>query len=90
MPWLADQYGRKWPVIISYLIFLFACVIAAIGESIYTLYVVLFICGMTFPGRVIIALNYLLEFNPIRRKDRVMFSKQMSHSMMTLTLTIFF
>ena len=90
IPWVADEYGRKWSVILSYAVFLIALTALAFAKNLILLYVCLFIAGSTFPGRIIVAINYLLEFNPIWRKDRVMFVKQLSASLMIFFLTVMF
>lgn len=90
VPWYSDRQGRKWPTIISYGVFLFIHVAIGMSDSIFVLYGSLFIAGLTLPGRIVVGLNYLLEFNPIWRKDRVMFMKTMSHTMMIVTLTAMF
>ena len=90
VPWLADMYGRKWPFQVSIVCFLTAMIMIGLGEDITALYAGQFISGLTYPGRVIIGLNYLLEFNPIRGKFKTTFPKIMSLYIMMLTFTFMY
>ena len=38
VPWLSDLYGRKWPFIISYGMFLIAHIAIGMSDDIYVLY----------------------------------------------------
>jgi len=62
VPWLADKCGRKWVVVVSYLIFIATTVGILFASDLIALYVLMFIAGTTFGGRVVVGLNYLLEF----------------------------
>jgi len=67
-PWLADMYGRKWNVVINYYVFMVAVVGVMLSNTIEELYVFIFICGATFAGRVIVSMNFLLEFITAKNK----------------------
>ena len=64
VPWLADNYGRKVPLVTNYIVFLGAALGIVLSHDLNWLYVYLFIGGMTFGARIIVALNYLVEFYP--------------------------
>ena len=62
VPPLADAYGRKAPFLISigmnvvvYLALLFA-------TNLYVAYTLVFLLGLSFAGRMIVGVTYVLEF----------------------------
>ena len=67
-PWLADKFGRKWNVVINYFLFMAAVLGVMLSQSLDELYVFMFICGATFAGRVIVSINFLLEFITLKNK----------------------
>lgn len=71
VPAVADRYGRKWVVVVSYLLFVAAVGVIGCSSNLNALYAALFVVGMTFPGRIIVGLNFLIEYFPQRAKNTV-------------------
>ena len=90
IPWLADKKGRKLNVIINFVIFILATIALLFASDIITLYVLLFICGATFGGRVVVAMNFLLEFQQRSKKELVVFIKLLAGSIILLLITFLF
>ena len=59
---LSDLYGRKWVFIATLVILLIACVGFLYAKSIEELYVYMFLLGVSFPGRIIVGINFAQEF----------------------------
>lgn len=89
-PWLADMYGRKWNVVANYALFMFAVLGVMLGHNLETLYTCMFVCGATFAGRVIVAINFLLEFITERNKQFVTFLKLALGSAIVMIFTLIF
>lgn len=60
------------------------------ATDLYTLYVLLFIIGATFGGRIIVGLNYLLEFLADKDKEFMVFIRLMSSAFIVIGFTLFF
>ena len=61
---LSDIYGRRYIFLTTLGLLLVSCVGFVIAGSLDELYVYMFIMGLTFPGRIIVATNYAQEFLP--------------------------
>lgn len=61
---LSDIYGRRYIFIGSLAMLLGACIGFLLARSLDELYVYMFMMGLTFPGRIIVATNYAQEFLP--------------------------
>lgn len=59
---LSDIYGRKWIFISTLVILLIACIGFLYAKSIEELYVYMFLLGVSFPGRIIVGINFAQEF----------------------------
>lgn len=59
---LSDLYGRKWVFVATLCILITACIGFLTAKSLEELYVYMFLLGMTFPGRLIVGINYAQEF----------------------------
>lgn len=59
---LSDYFGRKWIFIITLLILVIACVGFMFATTIEELYVYMFLLGVSFPGRIIVGVNFAQEF----------------------------
>lgn len=59
---LSDIYGRKWIFVGTLCILIAACIGFLTAKSLEELYVYMFMLGTTFPGRLIIGINYAQEF----------------------------
>jgi MFS family permease len=62
IPYLADKFGRKYIVFVSYIVFIAAIIGILFSNLLIQLYIFLFFAGATFGGRIVVGLNYLLEF----------------------------
>lgn len=90
IPWWSDRIGRKWITISSYLIFLLAIIGILVSTELIWLYVLVFITGTTFPGRAIVALSWLLEYQKNSRKQRTLFLKLLSYPVLVIIFTLCF
>lgn len=70
--------------------FILAVIGLMLATDLYTLYVLLFITGATFGGRIIVALNYLLEFLADKDKELMVFVRLMSSAFIVIGFTAFF
>ena len=68
VPWLADKYGRKFIVIFNYFTFELCVVGIMLSHDINMLYTLLFFCGVTYAGRIVVCINYMIEFNLEKNK----------------------
>ena len=55
---LSDYFGRKWIFILSLVLLAICCTGFLIAKSLEELYLFMFIQGATFPGRIIVGVNY--------------------------------
>ena len=60
--WLSDKYGRKTIVIVNYFLFMITVVGTMLAHDLITLYIFMFISGATFGGRVVVSINFVMEF----------------------------
>ena len=60
--WLSDKYGRKTIVVVNYFLFMIAVVGTMLAHDIVTLYIFMFMSGATFGGRVVVSINFVMEF----------------------------
>lgn len=63
VPAIADKCGRKWVFTVTILLSAIAQLALVVTGNIYEAYVYLFLIGSTFAGRIVVGLNYTLEFN---------------------------
>jgi len=63
LPPLADAYGWKWIVTITYAVGVISLFGLFITHNIYEAYFYMFLLGATFAGKFVVGYNYLLEFN---------------------------
>lgn len=68
---LSDKFGRKWLFIITIFILIIAQIGFILATSLDQLYVFMFMFGATFPGRVIVGLNYVYEFMTSTMKEHI-------------------
>ena len=60
--WLSDKYGRKTIVVVNYFLFMIAVVGTMLAHDLVTLYIFMFMSGATFGGRVVVSINFVMEF----------------------------
>ena len=59
--YLSDVIGRKWLFVGSIVFLQIACLGFIFATKLDQLYVFMFIFGLTFPGRIIVGINYAYE-----------------------------
>ena len=59
--YLSDIIGRKWLFVVSIILLQITCLGFIFATSLDQLYVFMFIFGITFPGRIIVGINYTYE-----------------------------
>lgn len=59
---LSDHFGRKWTFIFTIILVLIAQIGFLVAQSLDDLYIYMVIYGVSHPGRCIVALNYVNEF----------------------------
>ena len=62
VPWIADKHGRKLVNVISHIVFICAAIGLVFARDLTTLFILIFICGATFGGKIVVGINHLLEF----------------------------
>jgi MFS family permease len=62
--YLSDILGRKWLFVATLLLLLVALIGFYFATSLDQLYIFMFLFGMSFPGRIIVGINYAYEFLP--------------------------
>ena len=90
VPIMTDKCGRKYIAVINNFILIIVTIGIMLATDITTLYVLLFLAGATFGGRLIAGLNWLIEYMPARIKELVMFVKMIAGSITIILLTLFF
>ena len=66
LPPLADGIGRRWPVFIGNLALIICMIGLIFTHNIYEAYVFFFLDGVSFAGKAIVCLTYLIEFVPFQ------------------------
>ena len=59
---LSDIVGRRWPFIVTLVVLTISCIGFIFANSLEQLYIFMFLLGLTFPGRMIVGINYAYEF----------------------------
>jgi len=59
---LSDVVGRKWIFVGTLGILVLSCFGFIIATTLDELYVYMFLLGVTYPGRMIVGINYAYEF----------------------------
>ena len=88
VPYLIDNYGRKYITIISNFVLIGCTIGILIATDITSLYILLFFAGTSFGGRLIGGLNWLIEWCPWRQQ--VLFVKMLSGSFSVILITAWF
>ena len=90
IPGIADIFGRKNPFIFTLMV---SCV-AQLGLIITTDFnwavFFMILCGITFPGKNVVGLNYLLEFLPDTQREGVMFGFFINDVISYIIMAIFY
>lgn len=90
IPWLSDKWGRRWIVTSCYSILILATIGLMLASNLTTLYILVFIIGSTFGGRIISGMNWLVEFQQVRKKELVVFIKMLTVSAWIILVTAIF
>lgn len=90
IPWLVDRVGRRWIVIVNYLILITVSILIMFCTELLALYILLFFAGATFGARIIGGLSWLVEFNHAKKKETIVFVKMCAVSFWTIVFTLIF
>jgi MFS family permease len=88
--YLADLYGRKVPYISALVIQCLATLGLMVTNNLYEAYFYEFLLGLTFAGRCVVGLTYILEFNLPRYYDTIVFLLLVSENGNTILMTAWF
>jgi MFS family permease len=55
---LSDWFGRKWIFVGTLVVLIISCLGFMYAKSLEELYVYMFLMGISFPGRIIVGINY--------------------------------
>lgn len=66
VPLLSDLYGRRWPFLATLLVFIVGAIGLIIATSLYEAYFYEFLIGFTFAGRIVVGLNWTMEYQTTR------------------------
>ena len=86
---LSDIIGRKWIFVGTLVLLIIACTGFIFAHSLEELYVYMFLYGITFPGRLIVGINYAYEFNTLDWQELIQPWNQYTQGL-TLILTAFY
>ena len=87
--YLSDIIGRKWLFVVSIVLLQIACLGFIFATSLDQLYVFMFIFGITFPGRIIVGINYTYELVHVNVRQYIQPLGQIVQGI-TLILTAFY
>ena len=76
--YLADLIGRKWPFMVSLVLQCIAMIGLMATNSLYEAYFYEFLLGLTFAGRVVVGLCFVMEYNMTKWYDNIVFWYLMS------------
>ena len=90
VPALSDWYGRSWVFIASLGVSLFGQVGLLWTTNLYEAYVYQYMIGLSFAGRIIVGLNYHLEYNLKDYSEIIVTILLLSEATGTLLITIWY
>ena len=90
VPPLSDAYGRKVIFIVTLIISVIAQLALILTNDLYQAYVYEFFIGFTFAGRVIVGLNYVLEFVVPSWHQSIVFWLLVSECISTILMTAWY
>ena len=90
VPPLADWYGRKIIVLISFFISCAGQTGLLFTNNLYEAYVYQFLIGASFAGRIIVGLSYVLEFNLKKYADPIITALLFSESTGVILITLWY
>lgn len=90
VPPLADNFGRRWVFVITLAVSAVAQAGLMITNDLYWAYFFEFLVGGTFAGRIVVGLNYILEYNLPKFHESIVFGLLISEAMGTITITLWY
>lgn len=69
LPPMADCIGRRWPVFIGNAALIICMIGLIFTHNIYEAYVFFFLDGISFAGKVIVCMTYVIEFTPFAYQE---------------------
>ena len=90
VPPLADIYGRKWVVTITYFVGVISLFGLFMTHNIYEAYFYFFLLGTTFAGKFVVGYNYLLEFNKKIFYDIILYIALVSVPTAVILMTVWY
>ena len=87
---MSDHYGRRYSVLFSHISLICVLLFLVPLTEIEIAYVLLFIAGASFGGRVIVANGQILEFNINARKPTIIQSRLLSVSFTIILITFIY
>ena len=89
-PKLADSFGRKVPFILTILISLVAQIGLIVTDNFDDARIYMMILGLSFPGKYVVGINYLLELTKDGCREQCMINLFVSDVMSNILLTIYY
>ena len=90
VPLLADLYGRKLQFLLSIVVFIVGAIGFLIMKSIYEAYAYMFLIGFTFAGRVVVGLNYTIEYFIPKWHSLIIFAFLQSMALGVIVFTLWY
>ena len=90
VPPLADRFGRRWVFISTLALSCVAQLGLMLTNDLYWAYFFEFLVGGTFPGRIIVGLTYILEYNIPKFHESIVFGLLLSEASTTILITVWY
>lgn len=90
IPPLADKLGRKWIFLISNIVSCIGQLGLILSDNIYEAYFFSFLIGATFSGKIVVGLNYMLEFNRPKWNETIVYLLLVAESITTILMTVWY
>lgn len=90
LPGIADVYGRRNPFIFTLVVSCVAQLGLLITSNFNWAVLFMILCGITFPGKNVVGLNYLVEFLPDVQRENVMFGLFINDVVSYVVMAIFY
>lgn len=90
IPPLADKFGRKLIFTISNIVSIIGQLGLILSNNIYEAYFFAFLIGATFSGKVVVGLNYMLEFNRPKWTETIIYLQLVAESVSTILMTVWY
>ena len=90
IPGIADAKGRRNPFIFTLVISIVAQLGLLLTNNFNCAVGLMILCGITFPGKNVVGLNYLLEFLPDLQRENVMFGLFVNDVLSYVVMALFY